>query len=853
MSSSKVAVLLLAALACAAAAADEEAAAVAAAAVDHPADAGPAAADDAEVSLAHKQYLKAIAIRRARAQGREDDPRASYKEVKRAVSLLYAAAGIEHLSMGGPRGRNATGAGAAAALASAGIETAKAADGGGGRGRGPAAGPLEGLTAASVQLVLRNESDVHLGALKELVFVYREGDGAPFNAAIAHRLLQKLAELGDPEAQGDLAVHLAQGIEPLAPNPQQLLFALVQPDLAAALTHYAFAAAAGDPVGQMALGYRHLYGLGVPQSCQTAVLYYVPVAERVISQAQKRDSLPQTKGLRLRRGAGRARPAGAVLHYQWFADFGNVEAARMVAHMMSHGAQRDYEGAAAEAGDADAMAHLGHIYANGVAVRQDNTTAMGWFWKAAEAGEGKEGEGGHPSGFLGLGYVYMSGHGVARDYGKALKYFKEAVAAGPGGWSGQGDAYYYLGLMHLKGWGTKQDLGNLLASHSLAMLHLGGHTTAGEGHPCRAAVFLLKKVAEKGWPSLQEGNEDWAAGDHEWALLNYLKAAELGQELGQSNAAWMLTEGHGYEGPRAGQLALDMYKRAAEQGDKEALLRIGDGYWYGKGVDRDWRRAGQVGVGVGAAPPALNIPSPAPNAPAPPQLYVEAGNYRHAQALFNLGLMHQFGAGLPQDFPLAKRYYDQARDAGEDGRLAVALALAGLRAHAWWLAAAPRLPRRLAWLGGAVGALLSPNETAAGPGHPIHHHHQTLLGRVRSFLTLNRVFDLLDALFETSEGMDVTVIMGLGVILMLVLWRRQALRNQRQQQQAFLAQQPPPPPLRRPEDAPLEAAAQQQAAARAAGGGGEALAPGAAAAAAAAARQQPPPPPQQQAGQPPAG
>ena len=40
-------------------------------------------------------------------------------------------------------------------------------------------------------------------------------------------------------------------------------------------------------------------------------------------------------------------------------------------------------------------------------------------------------------------------------------------------------------------------------------------------------------------------------------------------------------------------------------------------------------------------------------------MYNEAGNkYRNAQALFNLGLMHQFGAGITKDLHLAKRCYD---------------------------------------------------------------------------------------------------------------------------------------------------------------------------------------------------
>jgi TPR repeat protein len=53
-------------------------------------------------------------------------------------------------------------------------------------------------------------------------------------------------------------------------------------------------------------------------------------------------------------------------------------------------------------------------------------------------------------------------------------------------------------------------------------------------------------------------------------------------------------------GPEAGLAAVQLYKRAAAQGNHEALLRVGDSYWYGKGVPRDWSRAAQVGVFCGA-------------------------------------------------------------------------------------------------------------------------------------------------------------------------------------------------------------------------------------------------------------
>lgn len=54
---------------------------------------------------------------------------------------------------------------------------------------------------------------------------------------------------------------------------------------------------------------------------------------------------PQIKALRLSyKTAHTWRPSSEqeVLHYQRFADFGNADAARAVAHMLSHGAARDY-------------------------------------------------------------------------------------------------------------------------------------------------------------------------------------------------------------------------------------------------------------------------------------------------------------------------------------------------------------------------------------------------------------------------------------------------------------------------------------------------------------------------------
>ena len=47
--------------------------------------------------------------------------------------------------------------------------------------------------------------------------------------------------------------------------------------------------------------------------------------------------------------------------------------------------------------------------------------------------------------------------------------------------------------------------------------------------------------------------------------MAYLKAAEMGLEVGQSNAAWMLARGYGAAGPAASALAQKLHQRAAGQ------------------------------------------------------------------------------------------------------------------------------------------------------------------------------------------------------------------------------------------------------------------------------------------------
>jgi SEL1 protein len=79
-------------------------------------------------------------------------------------------------------------------------------------------------------------------------------------------------------------------------------------------------------------------------------------------------------------------------------------------------------------------------------------------------------------------------------------------------------------------------------------------------------------------------------------------------------------------------------------------VKLGDAHYYGRGTKIDYEVAASH--------------------------YRSASEQQHnAQAMFNLGYMHERGLGLTKDRHLAKRCYDLAAEASPDARIPVALAL----------------------------------------------------------------------------------------------------------------------------------------------------------------------------------
>ena len=74
---------------------------------------------------------------------------------------------------------------------------------------------------------------------------------------------------------------------------------------------------------------------------------------------------------------------------------------------------------AAEAGDAEAQAQMGHMHASGLGVTANNQTAIKWFRRGSD--------GGSASAKFALGFMYLKGHGLPQDTRNALKYLNGAA------------------------------------------------------------------------------------------------------------------------------------------------------------------------------------------------------------------------------------------------------------------------------------------------------------------------------------------------------------------------------------------------------------------------------------------
>ncbi|KUF83592.1 sel-1 1 protein [Phytophthora nicotianae] len=351
--------------------------------------------------------------------------------------------------------------------------------------------------------------------------------------------------------------------------------------------------------------------------------------------------------------------------------FGN-QAAHVAA---DHGLAAQYFRQAAEAGDPLAQANYGMLLANGMGVDRDVPQALVYFNRAARQNQAFA--------FHGLGVLYFTGNGVPQNVTRALGYFEEAIALG------YAESHSFLGSVYLHGDGGvpidyKEAFYHFQAAvdgtdgqSSQALFNLGVMHFRGVGTPrsCHTALPLFRAVALhpdliSGLPfSLIKAYECYKKGDYLRAYLHYRLVAELGDEDGQCNAAFLL-EHHGqtilkwrWLGLAAAaedssnpllHEAFALYSQAAALNDSEAVRKTGTCF------HEPW-------IGV--------CPSNHTRALERYQLAAELGD---AQAGYNCGLMLLTGDGVPRDLAAARNYYADCSEAAFPANVPCGVALVGL-------------------------------------------------------------------------------------------------------------------------------------------------------------------------------
>jgi TPR repeat protein len=204
-------------------------------------------------------------------------------------------------------------------------------------------------------------------------------------------------------------------------------------------------------------------------------------------------------------------------------------------------------------------------------------------------------------------FTLIGNQGLAQQAAIPLEQLQAAAQ------SGQMNAQTQLGLRHLRGDGVPQDF-------ALAAEWFAASAAQGDAN----AQNLLARLYSDGLGVAQ---------DDATAIAFFEQAAVSGNPQYLSDLARVL-ERDDNTLPRA----VALYERAAQSGDKTALVSLGTLYQSGRGVTQDFEKARD--------------------------LYTKAASLGSGRALNNLGLIYARGEGIEQDYPRAAGLFAQAGEMG---------------------------------------------------------------------------------------------------------------------------------------------------------------------------------------------
>lgn len=294
----------------------------------------------------------------------------------------------------------------------------------------------------------------------------------------------------------------------------------------------------------------------------------------------------------------------------------------------------------AEKGDVESQYALGKAYDDGEGIVQDDSKAVYWYAKAAKQG--------HVKSQNLLGDMYYFGEGVEQDIEKAVEFYTKAANQGDAGSQAILGGLYFLGNQ------VPEDINKSI--HYLTQAANQGDVES---------QLILGLMYEKGKKVAQDYKESF-----KW----HLKAAEQGNADSQNSVANMYYEGLGVikdydkavewytkaanqgkaspryvienmaENNEAGERRMFNEKlKKAEQGDAEAQFSLGLNYFFG------------LDYGYVLAPQDYNKAA---------EWYLKAANQNHERAQSMLGVMYRDGAGVRQNYGVAKEWFGKACDNG---------------------------------------------------------------------------------------------------------------------------------------------------------------------------------------------
>ena len=336
----------------------------------------------------------------------------------------------------------------------------------------------------------------------------------------------------------------------------------------------------------------------------------------------------------------------------------------------------------AEQGDSYAQYKLGNMYEKGFGVEQDYSKSRMWYRKSADQGSSLS--------QYKLGNMYEKGFGVEQDYSKARMWYRKSAD------QGYSLSQYSLGNMYEKGLGVEQD-------YSKARMWYRKSADQGYSLPQKRLNYMneqeqfISSNDKESTPitelEIEKSGKEEGIGTAESKPLttfpsvyggdcfedkdvdDCLMKSELGDSDAQFNLGNMYYRGQGVS--KDYKEALKWYRKGADQGNVRAIKRVGDVYYKGKGVIKDNKEAvkwytkaaeqGLSGVQImlgfmyyrGTHGVTLDYKESFKWF----RLSAEQGG---ADAQYILGVMYNNGEGVPQDKKEAVKWYRLSAEQGFD-------------------------------------------------------------------------------------------------------------------------------------------------------------------------------------------